>query len=150
MHLTLGTDYALRTLIHVGTKGNRLSTITEIAHTFDISRTHLMKVVNKLAQRGHIETIRGKGGGIRLARRPDDIGIGRIVREAEEDLAIMGCLSETGFCRIESCCVLRLALREAMQAFLATLDRYTLADLLAPHSRLAESLGFLPERPGAP
>lgn len=99
MRLTLSTDYALRTLIYVGTKGDRLSTIAEIAESFGVSRTHLMKVVNKLGQQGYIETIRGKGGGIRLGRRPEEIGVGSIVRETEEELAVMGCLSQAGFCK---------------------------------------------------
>ena len=145
MRLTLWTDYALRTLIYVGAKGARLSTIAEIAESFDISKTHLMKVVNRLGQQGYIDTIRGKGGGIRLLRPPREIRVGAVVRETEEDLAVMGCLAETGFCRIEGCCVLRHALREATLAFLQTLDGYTLADLLAPRAQLAASLGLGPE-----
>jgi Rrf2 family nitric oxide-sensitive transcriptional repressor len=147
MRLTLWTDYALRTLIFVGAKGGRLATITEIAGSFDISQAHLMKVVNRLGQQGYLDTVRGKGGGIRLARSPTEIRVGAIVRETEEDLAVMGCLAETGFCRIESCCVLRHALREATLAFLQTLDGYTLADLLAPGARLVHSLGLAPETP---
>jgi Rrf2 family nitric oxide-sensitive transcriptional repressor len=146
MRLTLWTDYALRTLIFVGATPGRLVTIAEIAASFDISRAHLMKVVNRLAQQGYLDTVRGKGGGIRLARPPGDIGVGAIVRETEEDLAVMGCLAATGFCRIEGCCVLRQALRAATLAFLRTLDGYTLADLLAPGVRLAASLAVAPER----
>jgi Rrf2 family transcriptional regulator, nitric oxide-sensitive transcriptional repressor len=142
MRLTLWTDYALRTLIYVGAKGGRLATIAEIAESFDISKTHLMKVVNRLGQQGYIDTIRGKGGGIRLVRPPGEIRVGAVVRETEEELAVMGCLAETGFCRIEGCCVLRHALREATLAFLRTLDGYTLADLLAPGARLVRSLGL--------
>lgn len=145
MRLTLWTDYALRTLIYVGAKGGRLSTIAEIAGGFDVSRTHLMKVVSRLGQQGYIETVRGKGGGIRLGRPPAEIRVGAVVRDTEEDLAVMGCLAESGFCRIEGCCVLRRALREATLAFLETLDAYTLADLLAPGARLARSLGLRPE-----
>ena len=148
MRLTLWTDYALRTLIYVGAKGGRLATIAEIAESFDISKTHLMKVVNRLGQQGYLDTIRGKGGGIRLARPPAEICVGAVVRETEEDLAVMGCLGETGFCRIEGCCVLRHALREATLSFLRTLDGYTLADLLAPGARLARSLGLASEMRG--
>lgn len=147
MRLTLGTDYALRTLIYLGAKGERLSTIAEIARCFGISRTHLMKVVNRLGQLGHVETVRGKGGGIRLARLAGDIRIGAVVRQTEEDLAVMGCLAEPGFCRIEQCCVLRQALAAATRAFLETLDGYSLADLLAPGRRLAASLGLGEARP---
>ena len=145
MRLTLWTDYALRTLIFVGAKGGRLSTIGEIAESFDISKAHLMKVVNRLGQQGYIDTVRGKGGGISLARPPAEIRVGAVVRETEEDLAVMGCLAETGFCRIEGCCVLRRALHEATLSFLQTLDGYTLADLLAPDARLVHSLGLVPE-----
>jgi Rrf2 family nitric oxide-sensitive transcriptional repressor len=152
MHLTLGTDYALRTLIYVGAKGGRLATIVEIARAFGISRAHLMKVVNRLGQLGYIETVRGKGGGIRLARPPAEIRVGAVVRATEEDLAVMGCLGTAGFCRIEQCCVLRRALREATRAFLDALDGYSLADLLAPGRRLAASLGLpaVPEAVGRP
>ncbi len=144
MRLTLWTDYALRTLIYIGAKGG-FSTIGEIAQCFGVSKSHLMKVVNKLGQQGYIETMRGKGGGIKLGRPPEQIRIGTIVRETEEDLAVMGCLAESGFCRIEQCCVLRRALHEATLAFLQALDRYTLADLLEPQARLARSLGLASE-----
>jgi Rrf2 family nitric oxide-sensitive transcriptional repressor len=142
MRLTLWTDYALRTLIYVGAKGENLSTIAEIAECFGVSRAHLMKIVSRLGRQGHIDTVRGKGGGIKLARAPAKIGVGQVVREMEEDLAVMGCLAESGFCRIEDCCALRHALREATGAFLRTLDGYTLADLMAPRAGLARSLGL--------
>jgi Rrf2 family nitric oxide-sensitive transcriptional repressor len=145
MRLTRWTDYALRTLIYLGVKGGGLSTIGEIAESFDISETHLMKVVNRLARLGYIDTVRGKGGGIKLRRSPGEIRVGSVVRETEEDLAVMGCLGETGFCRIEECCVLRRALGEATLAFMRTLDGYTLADLLAPGARLTRSLALAPE-----
>ena len=145
MRLTLWTDYALRTLIYVGAKDGRLSTIAEIAESFDISKTHLMKVVNRLGRQGYIDTIRGKGGGIRLVRPPQEIRVGAVVRQTEEDLAVMGCLAAAGFCRIEGCCVLRRALHEATLAFLDVLDGYTLVDLLVPGTRLAHSLGLASE-----
>jgi len=148
MRLTLWTDYAFRTLIYIGAKGGGLSTIAEIAERFDISRLHLMKVVNRLSVQDYIEAIRGRNGGIRLARPPAQIRVGAVVRDTEEDLSVMGCLSgpeaEPGFCRIEGCCVLRRALREATLAFLDVLDRYTLADLLLPDRYLADSLGLAP------
>ncbi|MGH7092514.1 MAG: Rrf2 family transcriptional regulator, partial [Stellaceae bacterium] len=137
--------YALRTLIYVSAVGGRLVTIAEIAESFGVSKSHLMKIVNKLGQQGYLDTIRGKGGGIRLRRLPAQIGVGAVVRDTEEELAVMGCLAETGFCRIEECCVLRHALREATLAFLRTLDGYTLADLLAPGAPLVHSMGLAPE-----
>ncbi|MGH9614810.1 MAG: Rrf2 family transcriptional regulator [Bryobacteraceae bacterium] len=142
MRLTLCTDYALRTLIYVGAGGGRLGTIAE---SFGISRTHLMKVVNKLGRQGYLDTIRGKGGGIRLTRQPAGIGVGAVMRDSDEDLAVMGCLAEAGFCRIQECCALRRALQEATLAFLRTLDGYSLADFPAPGPALAHSLGLTSE-----
>ena len=143
MRLTLHTDYALRVLMYVGVKGNTLSTIPEIVDDFDISRGHIMKVVHHLGRLGYLDTIRGKGGGIRLARKPSQINVGAVVRDMEEELAVLGCLQGSeGYCRIEGCCVLRSALRNATSAFLATLDRYTLADLIKPRRSLVRSLAL--------
>jgi Rrf2 family nitric oxide-sensitive transcriptional repressor len=146
MRLTLWTDYALRTLIFVSAKDGQLATIEEIARSFDVSKTHLMKVVNQLGQLGYLETIRGKRGGIKLGRPPSEIVVGAVVRETEDDLAVMGCLGSAGFCRIEECCVLRGALRQATQSFLATLDGYTLADLVRPRARLVHRLGIVSDK----
>ena len=143
MRLTLHTDYALRVLMYVGVKGNTLSTIPEIVDDFDISRGHIMKVVHHLGRLGYLDTIRGKGGGIRLARKPPQINVGAVVRDMEEELAVLGCLQGSeGDCCIEQCCVLRSALRDATSAFLATLDRYTLADLIKPRRSLVRSLAL--------
>jgi Rrf2 family nitric oxide-sensitive transcriptional repressor len=141
MKLNLQTDYALRVLIYVGTRSDELSTIQEIADAFSISKAHLMKVVHRLGKTGHLDTVRGKNGGMRLKRLPETIRIGDVVRSIEEDLAVIGCLGEERFCRIQSPCVLRGVLRDATQAFLAVLDNYTLADLLAPRTALAGLLG---------
>lgn len=141
MRLTLHTDYALRVLMYVGVKGEALSTVAEIVEHFDISRGHIMKVVHQLGQLGYLETIRGKGGGIRLARKPSQINVGAVIRDMEQELAVLGCLQGgQGYCRIERCCVLRGALRDATNAFLAALDRYSLADLIKPRRSLARSL----------
>jgi Rrf2 family transcriptional regulator, nitric oxide-sensitive transcriptional repressor len=139
MRLTLHTDYALRVLMYVGVKRDGVSTIPEIVERFDISKGHVMKVVHHLAQKGYLETIRGKRGGMRLARKPEQINVGAVVRDMEEELGVLGCLQgRKGYCRIEECCLLRSALRDATNAFLATLDRYTLQDLVKP--RLLASL----------
>jgi Rrf2 family nitric oxide-sensitive transcriptional repressor len=142
MKLNLQTDYALRVLIYVGTKSEELSTIQEIADAFAISRAHLMKVVHRLGKAGYLDTIRGKNGGIRLKRRPETVRIGDVVRSIEEDLAVIGCHSHDEFCQIQASCVLKGALRDATQAFLAVLDIYTLADLLAPRNALAALLNL--------
>jgi Rrf2 family nitric oxide-sensitive transcriptional repressor len=141
MRLTLHTDFALRVLMHVGVKGDALSTIPEIVEHFDISRGHVMKVVHRLGRLGYLETIRGKKGGIRLARKAVQINVGAVVRDMEQELGVLGCLQgDDGYCRIEACCILRSALRDATNAFLATLDRYTLADLVKPRRSLARLL----------
>jgi Rrf2 family transcriptional regulator, nitric oxide-sensitive transcriptional repressor len=133
VHLTLHTDYALRVLMYVGMKGSTLSTIPEIVGRFDISKGHVMKVVHRLGQLGYLETIRGKAGGIRLARKANQIKVGAVIRDMEQELGVLGCLQGgSKYCRIETCCVLRSALRDATNAFLATLDRYTIADLIKP------------------
>ncbi len=140
MRLTLHTDYALRVLIQVALGGDKLTTIAEIARSFDISQQHLMKVVNDLGQKGYLETVRGRKGGIRLRRDPRDINIGDVVRNTEDKLDVIGCLERRGYCRIERVCVLRGALHDAGKAFLAVLEAYTLADLIRPHKALANLL----------
>jgi Rrf2 family nitric oxide-sensitive transcriptional repressor len=142
MKLSLQTDYALRVLIYVGTNSEELSTIQEIADAFAISKTHLMKVVYRLGKSGYLDTVRGKNGGMRLKRRPETVRIGDVVRSIEEDLAVVGCLNHEGFCQIQPPCILKGALREATRAFLAVLDNYTLADLLAPRTALANLLSI--------
>jgi Rrf2 family transcriptional regulator, nitric oxide-sensitive transcriptional repressor len=142
MRLTLNTDFSLRVLIHVGLCGGELTTINDIAQSFGISKAHLMKVVNDLSQKGYLETVRGRNGGIRLMREPRHINIGQVVRDTENQLAVIGCLERRGYCPIERACVLRSALQDATQAFLAVLDAYTLADLIKPRRALS-SLLFL-------
>ncbi len=139
MRLTLHTDYALRALIQVGIADGKLITINDIAQSFDISKQHLMKVVNDLSRKGYLDTVRGRNGGIRLRRRPRDINIGQVVRDTEE-LNVIGCMAQRGYCPIQRLCVLRGALCDATEAFLAELDAYTLADLIKPRSGLSSML----------
>src|SRR6201987_2450860 len=141
MRLTLNTDYSLRVLIHVGICGDKLTTINDIAQSFGISKPHLMKVVNDLSQKGYLETVRGRNGGIRLMQEPRHINIGQVVRNTEKQLDVIGCLEQKGYCPIERACLLRCALQDATQAFLAVLDAYTLADLIKPQ-RVLSSLLF--------
>ncbi len=140
MRLTLHSDYALRVLIQVGLGSGKLTTISDIANSFGISRHHLMKVVNDLGQKGYLDTVRGRHGGMRLMRKPGDINVGQVVRDTEDNLAVIGCLESRGYCRIERACVLRGVLREATEAFLAVLDAHTLADLIKPHKSLSSLL----------
>jgi Rrf2 family nitric oxide-sensitive transcriptional repressor len=143
MRLNTFTDYCLRALMYAGAKGEDLSTIDEIAAAYGISRNHLMKVVLRLGQLGYLETVRGKGGGVRLARPPDAINLGKLVRETEQDLALVECFQgRAQGCVVEPACVLKRVLGEALGAFLKALDGYTLADLLAPRRRLATLLSI--------
>jgi Rrf2 family nitric oxide-sensitive transcriptional repressor len=140
MRLTLHTDYALRVLIHVAVADGKPLTINDIAQSFDISKQHLMKVVHYLGQKGYLDTLRGHGGGIRLRRPPRDIKIGQVLRDTEKSLNVIGCLDRRGYCPIQRVCVLRGALHDATQAFLAVLDGYTLADLIKPQRALSSVL----------
>jgi Rrf2 family transcriptional regulator, nitric oxide-sensitive transcriptional repressor len=140
MRLTLYTDFALRVLIQVGLNDGKLTTIKEIAETFDISKAHLMKVVNDLSQKGYLDTVRGRNGGIRLMREPRDINVGQVVRDTENQLDVIGCLGRRGYCPLQRICVLRGVLRDAIEAFLAVLDTYTLADLIKPQKAMLSLL----------
>jgi len=140
MRLTLHTDYALRVLVHVGLEEGRLVTISEIAERFAISKNHLTKVVHQLGKAGYLTTVRGKFGGIRLRLPPDAVRLGALIRDTEEGFGLVPCeRGECGegdgeACKIQSHCVGRKALAEAVDVFFASLDRYTLADLLAVES----------------
>ena len=144
MRLTVYTDYSLRTLMYLGVRGTEnLTTIQEIADAYQISKNHLMKVTYDLGQHGYIETIRGRGGGIRLAMDPKDINIGEVVRKTEEDFHIVECFNpESNLCKISPECQLKNALHQALQAYLAVLDSYTLADVLGTKDVLSELFGI--------
>jgi Rrf2 family transcriptional regulator, nitric oxide-sensitive transcriptional repressor len=133
MRLTLHTDFALRVLIQVGLNDGKLTRIKDIAQIFDISKAHLKKVVNDLSQKGYLDTVRGRNGGVRLMREPQDINIGQVVRDTEHEFAVIG---RKGYCPI----LLRGALRNATGAFLAVLDTLTLADLIEPQQALSSLL----------
>jgi len=141
MRLTLSTDYALRLLMLVGLEPDRLVTIEEVADRFHISKNHLMKVAYQLGQAEYLETVRGRNGGLRLGKAPEQIVVGEVVRTMEPDFAVVECEVPTGYCKIAPCCALRSAMRKAVQAFLTKLDEYTLEDLLRPKSKLRHLLG---------
>ena len=144
MQLTRFTDYSLRVLIYLGLHQAQLSTIGEIAKNYGVSENHLMKVVHTLAGHGYIETVRGKGGGMRLSRDPAMINIGDVVRDTEENLDIVECFNPANqACPLLPACALKSVLSEARKSFLATLDRYTLADLIQgpARPRAAKAIG---------
>lgn len=142
MRLTTYTDYTFRTLMYLAINPDRHATIAEIASAYQISEAHLMKVVHRLGVANVIETLRGRGGGIRLARPAEDINLGAIARRSEADMALVPCFDAAGTCAIGACCRLSKVLEEALAAFLAVLDRYTLADLVVERQPLATLLGL--------
>jgi Rrf2 family nitric oxide-sensitive transcriptional repressor len=141
MRLTVYTDYTLRVLMYLGLKGDARATIKEVSDCYGISRNHLMKIVQDLSREGILETVRGKSGGIRLARPPEDICIGAVIRRTEPDFRIVECFGAgPPSCRLHGGCVLTLAIDEALEAFLEVLDGYTLADLIRPKRKLRQLL----------
>lgn len=135
MHITRYSDYALRVLLYLAADPERLTTIQAIADSYGISKSHLMKVVHQLNQLGYVKAIRGKNGGLTLGQKPDNINIGVLFRETETDLNLVECFSANNHCTITPVCKLKNVLDEARQAFLSTLDQYSLADLIQPNTR---------------
>lgn len=130
MRLSLFSDYSLRVLMFAALKGETFS-LSEAAEAYDISRHHLVKVVNFLAKLGYLETRRGRGGGIALGMPPEDIRIGMVVRRTEDTPFIVECFDKQhNTCAINGSCRLKGALAQAVNAFYETLDRYTLRDLV--------------------
>ncbi len=144
MRLTVYTDYSLRVLIYIAVKANGAATIGEIAQAYGISRAHLMKVAHQLGVGGFIGTVRGRGGGLRLARPADEIVLGKVIRATEPDMALVPCFDPIrADCAILAPCVLKRALHEAQSRFFDVLDSYTIADLARPQTALRQSLGLL-------
>jgi len=140
MQMTRFTDYSLRVLMYLAVRPERTGRIEEIAETYGISRGHVRKVVRQLGALGFVSTIRGRGGGVRLAQPAARIGVGDVVRRTEENLALVDCFRGDGRCVIEPACGLQGAFDEALAAFLASLDRYTLADLIRQPRKMAKLL----------
>jgi len=130
MRLTTFSDYALRLLMYAATRSDRLITIEETADVYGISRAHLMKVANQLTRAGFLKATRGRTGGLALAKRPEKIRLGDVVRATEPDFALVECFTAGNDCLITPRCRLKGVLKEALLAFVGTLDRYTLADLI--------------------
>ncbi|MFC5497890.1 RrF2 family transcriptional regulator [Caenimonas terrae] len=140
MKLTAFTDYSLRVLVYLAARPGRRATIAEIAAAFDVSENHLTKVVHFLGKAGWLANARGKGGGLALGEPPEAIGVGAVVRRTEGEAVVAECFAEDGNCCIAPVCRLRRVLGEAVEAFYAVLDRYTLADLVRNRQQLAAIL----------
>ncbi|MBU6456081.1 MAG: Rrf2 family transcriptional regulator [Bradyrhizobium sp.] len=130
MRLTNFTDYALRLLMFAAAHEDRLITIEEVTEVYKISRGHLMKVTNSLTRAGYLKAVRGRSGGLKLAKSPRKIRLGDVVRATEPDFALVECFGAESQCRITRCCRLAPILREGISAFNTVLDKYTLADLM--------------------
>lgn len=140
MRLTRFSDYALRVLIYTGLEQDRRVTIRNISDAYGISRNHLMKVVSQLTRLGYLQAQRGPGGGIMLARPPAKIKLVDVIRDTEEDLAMVECFVPQGQCTISPACRLQHIIAEALDAFMETLSEYTLEDLLEPAADLSRLL----------
>lgn len=131
MRLTSFTDYSVRVLMYVAMKEGELASIREVSEAYSISSNHLMKVIHHLGKGGYLETIRGKNGGFRLGKDASEINIGELIRYAEDDMAIVECFgNKEGRCSLREECNFSNIMLEALNAFMATVDKYTLSDLV--------------------
>jgi Rrf2 family nitric oxide-sensitive transcriptional repressor len=141
MRLTFYSDYSLRLLMFAATRNGELVTIQNAADAYGISKAHLMKVAHQLGVHGFLETVRGRNGGLRLARPADQIRLGDVVRATEEDFDLVECFNaQTNSCLITGPCRLKNILARALKAYFAVLDEYTLADLAGKHPALVKLL----------
>jgi len=141
MRMTFYSDYSLRLLMYVATKNGELVTIQNVADAYGISKAHLMKVAHQLGVHGFLETVRGRNGGLRLARPADQIRLGDVLRATEDDFDLVECFNaKTDTCVISGPCRLKGILGRALKAYLAVLDEYTLADLTTRHPALVKLL----------
>lgn len=142
MYLTRQADYTMRLLIHLAVQPDESAPIQQIAQRYGISRHHLMKVAHRAVQAGYVEGVRGRAGGLKLARRPKDIGIGQVLR-ALEDWRIVECFEPaSNRCPIAGGCGLQMILKQALEAYFVVLDRYSLADVVRRKTLLVQLLGW--------
>lgn len=150
MKLTTHTDYGLRVLMTLAVLNDRVVTIDELAQRHRVSKNHLMKVAQTLVRLGYVRSVRGRAGGLRLARAPGDIRMGAVTRALEDDISLVDCLGEgPSSCVLAGACRLTRALAQALEAFFAELDNLTLADLVGMTPVMRERLGLSPAAPGS-
>jgi Rrf2 family nitric oxide-sensitive transcriptional repressor len=137
MRLSLHTDFALRSLMFLAARSGRAS-VNDIAGFFGISRDHLAKVAQRLAQEGYIRTLRGVGGGLELTRSPDDIRIGEVIEAFEGSMHLLDCVTLPGLCVIQPGCRLRGVLAEAERLQREYLNSVRLSDVIQPNSSIVE------------
>ncbi len=143
MRLTQFSNFAVRILMYAGLKGHGTCAIPEIARAYGISHDHLKKASAELCRLGHLEAVRGRAGGVRLSKRAETISLGTVIRQTEENVELVECFNPaTNTCPLHADCQLRIALKEALEAFFAVLDRHTIADLIKDRETLAARLGM--------
>ena len=141
MQLTRFSDYALRVLLYLGAHGNEVVPTSAISEAYGISAEHVAKTAKWLTQEGYVVAQRGKGGGIRLGKKPESVRIGALIRKSEPHEELLDCFDRTSTsCPLAPACRLKRALEEAQRAFFAVLDDYTLADLLGNGPELVQLL----------
>jgi Rrf2 family nitric oxide-sensitive transcriptional repressor len=146
VRLTQFSNFSVRVLMYAGLNDGRLSAVPEMARAYGVSYDHLKKAATELCRLGYLETVRGRGGGFRLAMHPETIRIGEVIRQTEGDVRLVECFdAAVNTCPLIGLCQLRVALHEALAAFFAVLDRYTLADFIRSPEQLSPVLGL--ERP---
>lgn len=141
MRLSQHSDYAFRMLIQTALRAPKLTTVNDVARAFDLSVAHLHKVAQTLAAHGYLQTVRGRSGGLRLLHSPEEIRLGDVAAITEPDFQLAPCMAPDGDCPIYTPCVLRTALAKASEAFLAELNKWTLADLIRKRNPLLLALG---------
>ena len=147
MHLTIRSNHAMRLLMYCALNHGRVAPVAEIARACNMSEAHLGKIANTLAGLGFVETLRGRGGGVRLARAPEQILVGAVVRRTEMGPCLTECLDpETNTCPLTAACRFRTILGRALEAFLNVLDGYTLADLVVGGDELRQLMGIEPPK----
>ncbi|ODS58158.1 MAG: hypothetical protein ABS36_04540 [Acidobacteria bacterium SCN 69-37] len=145
MQLNDFSDYSLRVLVYAAARPDRRCATAEVASAFGISRHHVVKVVHTLQRLGYLETTRGRGGGFQLAHAPEAIRVGDVIRQTEGTLSLVECFDDGSTCPLTPACGLKLALEEAFGAFFATLDRWTLADIIGQPRWIARARLLHPE-----
>ena len=137
MRLTQFSDLSFRVLLYAASEQGRLVTIDEMNDFYAVSRGHLMKVVNALTRAGYLEAVRGRSGGLRLARPPEEINLATVLVATESDFSLVECMRPGNTCNLSPICRLKSPLNEAMSSFMETLGKYTLADILLKKSIFA-------------
>lgn len=148
MQINQFTNFAIRILMYCALSDGRIARTSEIAHAYGVSENHLTKVAQQLAASGYLRTVRGRGGGLRLAMAPEDIVVGEVVRRTEGSLRLVECFDAAiNTCPLAPACRLKRALHRALDAFFLVLDGYTLADLVGARDDLKMLLRIDPSPP---